>query len=783
MQFNDKRTDRFTLDFVEFFEKVGISIGIAVSKLKRDKALMDSEVRYKALFNGAPEGIIVADKQTKHFSYANPASCRMFGYTEEEILLLDVSDLHPEKALKDVSAGFEDEIQLINTPCLRKDGTLFYANISPTKSVISGSEHLIGFFTDTTERMKMQEEIDKLNSNFVAFLENTGDFIYFKDFNSSILFCSQTLADITGHASWRDMIGKNDMEIFPKDTAQIYYEEELPIFRDGIPLINKINPFYFPSGKKGFVSTSKWPRFNKEGKIIGLLGISRDVTEQQRKEEEIRERTKELKCIYSVSELIQEEDNIEQICHRIVELIPGAWLHSQIACASITFEGMQYKTENFRETPWRQFVRISETGLSEEVLEVCYLEERPARDEGPFLKEERNLLNSIALKLRLKIEKIRLEESLQKSLDNMIEAQAIAKVGSWELEIKNGLISSTDEFCRIFGILPGEVWTYRDFMSYVHPEDLKTVKHVVDDAVTNIKPYSVEYRIVLPDDRIMYIHGRGKVSVDINNTPVKAAGTIQDITIRKLLELELIATKDLALSASNAKSEFIANMNHELRTPLNSILGFAQVLLREYYGKLNEHQRDNIKDILDSGEHLLSLVNNNLDIASIELRKMVLKIAPVELNRLFNQIKFMFSEKTAAHNIIFEFKTSPDLPKEFDADELKLSQVAINIISNAFKFTPDGGTILVEAVRIPDDEMMISITDNGPGISKEKTIKLFTPFERLESKTEGIGLGLALSLKIVELWHGKIGVVSPAEGRDTGCRFYFTIPLNFNKEG
>jgi len=119
---------------------------------------------------------------------------------------------------------------------------------------------------------------------------------------------------------------------------------------------------------------------------------------------------------------------------------------------------------------------------------------------------------------------------------------------------------------------------------------------------------------------------------------------------------------------------------------------------------------------------------------------------------------------------------------KFDADGLKISQVVINLISNAFKFTPDGGTILFEAVRTTDNEMMISITDNGKGIREELQKKLFNPFERLQSQKAGTGLGLALSKRIVQLWNGKIGVVSSPEGRKTGCRFYFTIPFKISVE-
>lgn len=136
-------------------------------------------------------------------------------------------------------------------------------------------------------RLQGEEIIGELNRNFVSFLESTTDFIYFKDRNSRFRFCSQTLANITGHASWRDMVGKHDFEVFPPDTAKIYNEEEAPIFEHGKSLLNKVDPYYDAAGNKGWVSTNKWPLFDNQGKVAGLFGISTDITARMRNEEEL----------------------------------------------------------------------------------------------------------------------------------------------------------------------------------------------------------------------------------------------------------------------------------------------------------------------------------------------------------------------------------------------------------------------------------------------------------------------------------------------------------------
>jgi len=139
-------------------------------------------------------------------------------------------------------------------------------------------------------RAEAAKVLQVLNRDFLTLLESTTDFIYFKDKDSRIRFCSQTLANITGHRNWREMVGKHDFEIFPEETARIYHEEELPVFRDGEAILNRIDPYFDGQGKKGWVSTNKWPVFDSDGKtVIGIFGISRDITEFKQAEIDLRE--------------------------------------------------------------------------------------------------------------------------------------------------------------------------------------------------------------------------------------------------------------------------------------------------------------------------------------------------------------------------------------------------------------------------------------------------------------------------------------------------------------
>ena len=148
---------------------------------------------------------------------------------------------------------------------------------------------LVCMDVDITNRKLAEKKVADFNRDFEAFLNQTTDFIYFKDAESRFRFCSQTMADITGHAHWRDMIGKHDREVFPADTARLYEEEERPVFAEGKPLLGKIEPYYAVDGQLGYVETNKWPLFDEEQRVVGLFGISRNISERVRNEEELRQ--------------------------------------------------------------------------------------------------------------------------------------------------------------------------------------------------------------------------------------------------------------------------------------------------------------------------------------------------------------------------------------------------------------------------------------------------------------------------------------------------------------
>ncbi len=286
--------------------------------------------------------------------------------------------------------------------------------------------------------------------------------------------------------------------------------------------------------------------------------------------------------------------------------------------------------------------------------------------------------------------------------------------------------------------------------------------------------------------------------------------TANNISQREEAEERLKLAKKAAEAANNAKSEFLANMSHELRTPLNHIIGFTELVVDKQFGPLNDAQTEYLNDVLAGGRHLLSLINDILDLSKVEAGKLELEISKVEAKALFEKSLFMVKEKAMKNRLRISLDIN-DIPETITADERKLKQIIYNLLSNAVKFTPNGGQIRVSARRvvrpaaskyrledphrsqISDNDpeknknaanespgcLEVSVSDTGIGIKPEDQVCIFKPFEQIRGPKglnhQGTGLGLTLTKELVELHGGKIWVES--ECKEKGCTFTFVIPI------
>ncbi|MCD4704090.1 MAG: PAS domain S-box protein [Methanosarcinaceae archaeon] len=295
---------------------------------------------------------------------------------------------------------------------------------------------------------------------------------------------------------------------------------------------------------------------------------------------------------------------------------------------------------------------------------------------------------------------------------------------------------------------------------------------------------AIESGKVQPPYELELVHKNGKkVMVEVREAPVVKngktigiVGALTDITERKQAEDTMLASKIAAEEANRTKSEFLAVMSHELRTPLNAVIGFSDVLLDETFGTLNEKQRKYVNNISTSGTHLLVLISEILDLSKVDAGRMELSKetidVPDSITNIRNMVSHLATMKNISINTIFE-------PQDITlyADPVKFKQILYNLVSNAIKFTHDGGTVSLKAEHT-GNVIQISVTDTGIGISKDDQSRVFDPFTQADSSIsreyQGTGLGLSIVKKFVELHGGEIWVESEL---GVGSRFTFTIPI------
>jgi signal transduction histidine kinase len=447
---------------------------------------------------------------------------------------------------------------------------------------------------------------------------------------------------------------------------------------------------------------------------------------------------------------------------------------------------------------------------------------------GPFPEQQVALLQTFADQAVIAIENVRLFTELEartRQLTRSVEElKALGEVGqavSSTLDLETVLRTIVSRATHLAGMDGGSIWEYDEAQEQFHlhatdqhPDELVAVlgtapvpkgegaigrlaltgepvevRDIMEEGSYQSRGREILIRLgsrsllavpLLREDRLLggLVVNRKRAGefapevVELLKTfATQSALAIQNARLYREIEVK---SRELEL-ASRHKSEFLANMSHELRTPLNAIIGFSEVLSERLFGEINEKQAEYISDILQSGQHLLSLINDILDLSKIEAGRMELELSDFNLPSTIEQTVVLVRERALRRGITLGRMVDERLGP-IRADERKVKQVLLNLLSNALKFTPEGGKIDVRAA-VNDGVVEISVTDTGIGISPEDQEAVFEEFRQVgtaSKKVEGTGLGLAISRKFIELHGGKIWVTSQV---GTGSTFAFTLPL------
>jgi signal transduction histidine kinase/CheY-like chemotaxis protein len=368
------------------------------------------------------------------------------------------------------------------------------------------------------------------------------------------------------------------------------------------------------------------------------------------------------------------------------------------------------------------------------------------------------------------------EQERERSQRFLNEAQQVAKLGSWSWDLRENRRWWSEQLYQLMDLAPDDPSAGWELIKQrAHPDDRERLLQAFRDAIAHGASYKIEFRCLRADGTVRYFLARGQAECNAQKQVLRFTSTLQDISDRKQSELELQRAKDAAEAANRAKSVFLANMSHELRTPLNAILGFSQLL--DNNNNLTPNQQEHLKIIRRSGEHLLALINQILNLAKIEAGRMTLKEQNFDFYGLLDELTLMFSLKAQQKQLQLVFKRSPDVPRYIYADELKVREILMNLLENAVKFTSQGCVILrVLLVREQGIEqgknsprppippiLHFEVQDTGTGIAPEELDKLFHPFVQSSSGQQiqqGTGLGLTLCREFVQMMGGEISVTS-----------------------
>jgi len=318
-----------------------------------------------------------------------------------------------------------------------------------------------------------------------------------------------------------------------------------------------------------------------EAKVLNNTETNiRDITDRKKAEEEraklshaLNERVKELNCLYELSRLVEKPDiSLEEIFRGTVNLIPPASQYPDIAYSRIIFGDKEFKTDNYKTTKWSGSADIMVYKNKAGTVEVGYLEEKPEIDEGPFLKQERSLLNALAERLGRIVESKKAEEKLEKSRDRLNVALSAADMGTWRWNIKTDQDTRDASLNHILGLEVVEsTQSVKDFIQHVHPDDRIAVDKELKRAIREHDVYSIEFRIVMPDGAIRWLSDRGKIHYDQKNEPAYMTGAVINITERKKMEEEI---RNLAKFPEE-------NLNPVYRTSKDGVLLYANPASRE----------------------------------------------------------------------------------------------------------------------------------------------------------------------------------------------------------
>ena len=797
---------------------------IEIAQTKKVKLeLEESKTLLRLVLDSNPSAIFMVDEEGKYV-FANQTTAKDFDTSVENLIGKTRSDFLQdlENASERIQRSKETDLKVITTQktvleqnvpfALRNGKTHWFDTVKTPVTLQDGRKCVLVLTHNVTQRRKAEKAVQESEKLLRHVLDANPSAIFLVDAEGKFVFANQEAAFHYG-TTVDAMIDKTRFELLPSDEKTHaeefarFHAEDLKVIETQEPLMLPTDYFTMPDGKLHWFETLKTPVTIQDGRECVLV-ISRDMTDRYAAEAALEESERLLRHVLDANPtaifLIDEEGKFVLANQTTAEIF-STDLDQMIGKTRFAFSCQsEEKIQAFK-----QYEREDQEVIASQQPKLIEREKFsfPDGSERWFqtFKRPLTLQNGhkcvlvVALDITARREaEMALEES-EKQLRAVIDAtpdvilvkdregnfllvnETAASLYDMTVEEMQGL--SEEELARLKGLSDELIEQY-----------IESDRMVIDQQI----PISIpEEPITHPGKSMRWFHTR-KIPLESQGKTNKVLIVSTNITERKkALEAlkqeraslaqrveertaELVRLNIELQESSRSKDEFLANMSHELRTPLNAILGMSEILQEQLFGDLNEKQLKHVGIIEQSGQHLLTLINDILDLAKIEAGESQLSYQGVNISDLCDSSLNFIKQQAMKKKLAISYDSDLKLG-EVEGDPRSLKQILVNLLSNAVKFTPEGGRIGIEANRDEEKEIVsLTVWDNGIGITPQQSLKLFRPFVQIDSSLsrnyEGTGLGLALISRLVDMHGGSITLESTGVAGE-GSRFTIHLPF------
>ncbi|WP_338669478.1 PAS domain-containing hybrid sensor histidine kinase/response regulator [Pseudodesulfovibrio methanolicus] len=758
------------------------------------KALLVGEERLKLALDAANDSVWDLNCGTKEV-FVSPQLNTLLGYPRDSIpgIYRTWTDLvHPddkgglETALWGAAErrdAFEAEIRI-----KAFDGNWKWVLIRG-KAAESGEDRepvrMVGTLQDIHARKTAEEELrrakmaaDLANSalkvnmaHLRTLMETMPELVWVKDAGGVFLFCNHRFERLYG-ASEGEIVGRTDFDFVDADLAEFFRAHDRSAMETGRPCINEEQVTYRDDGHVEYLETIKTPLYDSDGKLIGVLGVSRDITERKRILDELKESELRFKLLHNASfgGIFIHDNGILLDCNQGLSDITGYTQEELIGMDGLKLVAESVRDEvadNVRKGLERPYETV---GLRKDGGEY------PLRVAAKSIPYKGRMVRTV--EFQDITDRKRAEDKLRDSERRHRVIFENSPLGMIRFSRDGRILDCNDRFVEMMGSTREALIGFQ----ILHGTN-RNMRRSLEIAIAGQPSSYEDYYASQTGSREAYLHVQFN-PVDPGNAPTEVIATLEDFSELKLDQDALREAKEQAEAFSRSKTEFLTNMSHEIRTPLNGIMGMLQLMQST---GLSAEQTEYTGAALQSTKRLLNLLTDILDLSRVEAGKLVMRNAPFDLVETCEQVCDLFKLTSTQSGVSLTCELGENVPRRVVGDTVRLQQVLTNLLGNAFKFTASG-RIVMSAHRLPDTthggyRILFTVSDTGVGIPDGMVDVLFDAFTQVSQgytrQHQGAGLGLSICRNLVGLMGGGMAIESE-EG--VGTTLYVSLPFGAGDE-